>query len=444
MRPRVKILLGATLLALTSSADAARARGARCTVVSRGVEKRWAEGFARICDAAVDGYREVFGLEVPRRLVMTIRLTDSGNTEMSTDSKRLVNLDLGQVDGLLHEGPGNLIYGVGHEIGHVVLQQGWGATLPIDEPVHQGFAIYAGSVVVDHIWLTLGREAYPEPFDYSGTGISYLSSRCGAAGTPVGGKGVSGRTSCALLAVAEEVGHKAVGRAVQEAFTRADPDTTFWRELAAVLADQQGPDTAALVERASPKADLEWFTTLPLAAAPPPADFFTDLNTSSDGWTRWGGGGPWDVQAIRGSGHAALFRVPEGTAVVAVEVHAARYGPASTSAMFEMTLRSLGFQQGYRGRHSYEALGEPGEDPAWRALLPAGYAVRSPQQFFVVLDFDSREDEGVEVSYDPASIGHSFLALPNDHVRDFPSGDWMIRVRVDDESASAVPKLEHE
>jgi hypothetical protein len=127
---------------------------------------------------------------------------------------------------------------------------------------------------------------------------------------------------------------------------------------------------------------------------------------------------------------ARTFEAPDSGKwyIVGLSIHGRRLGPAESSQdMFDITLSDSVFGTVAAWRRPYSAFAEDSNRWVRFSVTPT----RVPRQFSVVLDFHSTREKGVDVSYDSSTHGHSIYIVPGCRDFQFGSGDWMIRVELD-------------
>lgn len=409
----VAFLVGAGLI-LCQPAHARRARGNKCLVFFHGVEREWAEGFRGLCETAVDGYQEIFGVTFPAPLWLIIRPVEAEQSSLYTDSERRIWVDLADIADLAPDSSYNWTYGVAHEIGHIALHQYAPSGLQVPEDVDQGFAHYAGSVVLDYIWEQLGPAGYPTPFDYSWVGTPRLDHDCGSLHRFGGG------SACVFRAASTQGSHEEVLRALETAMDRADEDHPLIGEVRAEVAGRWGEPAIAALGAIEPQL-------------PAPLEGEGDHRACAGGgsepeWHRCGTGTAGELDVAKHLAHQAVaFHLPGPGRLVGIQAQLAEFdGQPERPALLWVLDGSFQPIARLPGR-SAVPLDEPSD---WVPLLGGDYVVHVPEDFVVCVDSDG---DGSIVRSDPSSTGHSFMAAPGGALVAHPDGDWMIRVRVVDD-----------
>ncbi len=175
-------------------------------------------------------------------------------------------------------------------------------------------------------------------------------------------------------------------------------------------------------------SEMAWDSAVLEKSKTPAPGFFARLKTGEGGWLQYGDGSNEGIRSVAGSGHAVIFRKAGGGKLTAVKMKGARYGSPESSSVFRITILDGGFKEIKQVEFPFAKYEQRSENPYWVEFPIPG--VKVPEVFFVAFDFSPTATDGVYVAFDDSTKGHSFLALPGDHLGDFDKGDWMIHAQV--------------
>jgi hypothetical protein len=429
--------LAIALLLVATRASGAVVTAPNVRVEYEGITEGQATAIAQTLSAARNVYVEKFGFDMPDRIHCSVECGDGKASRLFTDGEDRVFLSMPSPDKLLR--PANsgtfVLYGLCHELGHVAMyrvlkDRGWLTTAALE-----GWAHYAGSVVVDEVYKAHGEKLWtPDPYDYRADGTARLKKqRAERSPSPT----VLGASAWAGLA--DWVGLKGF-RPVFEAWQKADVHPTD--DKAAVLAITEA------LNKAHPGKDgilSGWWAGVgPVLYDEPAASLFKRTATERSSLQ----GRPMKLEpddgtaegkkSIAGGGHARRFLTPGGGDdwyLTAVSVHGSRYGGARPpSTTFTVALCDGDMLPIATVKHPYK-LFDRGEAKWVRVEFPPTRVPPGAKGFYVVLDFRPTASQGVFVSFDDSMKGKekdsSLTAKPGDEGTPFEQGDWMIRIELD-------------
>src|SRR4051794_3077220 len=173
------LLIGGALLALASQhLQAKTADAPHVRVTYDGIEATQADAIAQTLSAAREVYVRDFGFDMPETVVCSVACGPGEPVRLYNDGNDRLFLSLPSKDKLAKpsvSGVSNL-YGLCHELGHIAMYRlladrdwlsgGGGA---------EGWAHFAGSVVVDEVYRTKGERLWPDPYDYRADGSARLA-----------------------------------------------------------------------------------------------------------------------------------------------------------------------------------------------------------------------------------------------------------------------------
>jgi len=134
-------------------------------------------------------------------------------------------------------------------------------------------------------------------------------------------------------------------------------------------------------------------------------------------------------KSIAGGGHAVRFETGGGTSyLTSVSLHGSRYGyPTAPKEDFHVWLCDEKFKVITDFPIPYSRFQRA--EPRWVPLRVKPTLV--PEKFIVCFGFNPTATKGVYVSYDGQASGNSLVGVPGGRTGPFESGDWMIRVTLD-------------
>ena len=143
----------------------AEIRTAHCRVINDGFDVSYALAWANVCEVSYEGYREIYGLDA-----LALNSFVAVEVHLFREARGRPRLDAyggditfrGDETHLLPpaEGGANNIYGICHEMGHLVF--------PFDDLYYfEAWADYAAAYrIIPYVWERLGADAWPQPYDY--------------------------------------------------------------------------------------------------------------------------------------------------------------------------------------------------------------------------------------------------------------------------------------
>jgi hypothetical protein len=412
---------GGSTAGSSSDGEGELVEGKHCVVSYDGVEKKWADAFAKIYDAVYQGYAEVLGMTLPETTYIEITVTGEP-TVLYTDGNDRFFLKLERPDDLLPTSKYKNVYGFAHEPGHIAMYSKMSTTAGLPDGVGEGWAHYCGSVILDYVFDKLGKEAYPVPYDYSIDGTKRLKKQ---AENP--GDDAVNIAAAAFFKLGEKYGHDKVGQAMNRALEGKPSGAELMPLFRDAAAGIMGNDAASMIPDSILMTQLRWETKRLDKGGEPQRGFF-DTQKTIDGWLAYDDGSNESMRSTAGSGHAVLFRKRDGGKLTSVQVMGGRYGMPETQSEFRITILDTAFSEISQKKFPFMAFARS-QDLEWRSFDMKDVIV--PECFFVCVDFNPTATDGVYVGIDKSGSGHSFSALPGDHLCDFDDGEWTIRALVD-------------
>jgi hypothetical protein len=288
----------------------------------------------------------------------------------------------------------------------------------------EGWAHFAGSVVVDRVFAAKGPELWSPAYDYGKDGSPRLDAqlaakspsdvtRAAAAWREL--EAVVGRRGFAKLFAQWQQDRPKTPDALLASAAAAFPDkkpalAAWWSAATVKLFFDPPPDASAEKK----------VTAQPSELSGKPVELHGDDGTADD------------RRSIGGGGHARRF-AQEGAGewfLTSVSVHGARYGPRKApDTQFDVALcdAEMHVVATWSFPYSSFAFGEM----EW-TKIPISLPTRVPAGgFHVCLDFHPTATNGVYVAIDTSSRGASSVATPGRTGKPLETGDWMIRATID-------------
>jgi len=140
-------------------------------VEAAGFSRPSVEALASILSEARREYEGAMGFTLPETVRLEAKMEPEGEVRLWTDGASSLFLRLqspAQLAPSIRTGV-FIVYGLCHELGHIVMYRRMRSLSGLPEGVAEGWAHYAGSVVVDAVASRLGRSIWPEPYDVATT-----------------------------------------------------------------------------------------------------------------------------------------------------------------------------------------------------------------------------------------------------------------------------------
>lgn len=411
------------LLAVSVTATAKEAKTLRTdhvTVEYIGVGEAYPKAIARTVEAARAAALES-GFDMPDAISVsvtvdskaTVRLFNDGQDRIVLTVRSQRDLRKPATSGIFH------IYGLCHEVGHlamyrVVRDHSWMTTAAAE-----GWASYFGSQAVDKVYAALGKDLWPDAYDYLADGTKKLGRNL-ASPRP----GLVTQGAGQWKALADIIGDKGIAK-VFSAWAKAeidptDPAAALRKALSAANVDKQV--TAWLTKGESlmifkrPKSGFARLTVNLKDLARKPAELALD------------DGKPSAYKSMAGSGHAVRFKNDgDGWCVGGIKIYCLPYGRSQASDKFNVWLCDKDFRSiaQYTFRYSAIVRGRA----KW-VVLPIKPTL-VPNEFIVCVGFNPTASKGVFVYHDDKKSEMSLCGLPGGRSGVFSKGNWMIRAVVD-------------
>jgi hypothetical protein len=411
----------------------------RVTVKYAGFDEAHASALGRILQEALQVY-EAHGFKMPQRVCLDAQIDPEG-TRLWTDGASQLFLHLKSKELLAPASRTGVfnIYGMCHELGHIAMYRSLASLMGLPPGVAEGWADYAGKVVVTEVASRLGKSIWPEYYDVAEVeGIGRLQ-RDAARAKPWEKWDRSMRACLAFYRIETEYGRDKLAAAMTAALAeRRTGNALMPLVLKNLRAVTGNPCAAEWVPRSMLEPQVEWQTK----ERCPGDDFFADQKAEKDAtglWLRYDTGAMSGKLSISGSAQTVLFRQPKGSwKLDGLKLFSARYGaeepPQEDISIYICDER---FNLVHEIKAPY-ALFEMGDEKWHTVSFPP---VEIPKTFYLGVDFHSTFEKGVYVGMDKrVKRSHSRLAMPYGQVSDMKTqADWMLRAHLVPTKQSGAP-----
>jgi hypothetical protein len=417
--------VSAILFAFVAGAPAAVVTAPHVQVTYEGIDANQATSIAQTLSAAWKVYVDDFGFDMPQTVICTATVIAGQPARLFTDGKDHVILEIPSKDKLAppaKTGTFNL-YGMCHELGHVAMYRTLKERDWMSSAAAEGWAHYAGSVVVDAVYAAKGQDLWYEPYDYRADGTARLKKQLASANpsdvdqgagqwmkleTLIGKKGFMKLfTGWQAADIDATKPGDTLGRILTKLFDDEKDALQEWWQVSQPIFVEKRQASNVAADRVAPAQ---------LTGKP------TKLALDDDSCE--------DKRSIGGGGHARTFETPDdGTwCVCAVWIYGGRYGmPQPPATLFDISLCEPNLKGISTWKKPYSAF--PRGDMKWiRFDVPP---TRVPKKFSICLNFRPTARNGVYVGIDNSTQGNSVVGTPGKEGRPFDQGDWMIRVELD-------------
>ena len=399
----------------------------RVMVSYAGFDEAYAAALGRILQEALKVY-EAHGFNMPQKVSLEAQIDPAG-TRLWTDGTSHIFLRLKSKDLLAPASRTGVfnIYGMCHELGHIALYRNLASLMGLPPGIGEGWAHYAGSVVVTEVASRLGQSIWPEYYDVATVeGIGRLK-RDAARAKPWDQLEPSLRACLVFYRIETEYGRDKLAAAM----TAALADRPTGKALMPLMLEKLRAATGnpAAADWAPPSVlapQVQWQTK----ERSPGDDFFADQKVEQDAtglWLCYDTGVMSGKLSISGSAQTVVFRPPEGSwELDALKLFSARYGtdePPKEDLSIYICDESFNLLHEVKVPYSAFAMG----DEKWQTVSFPPVAV--PKTFYLGVDFHATFERGVYVGLDQTvKRSHSRLAMPYERVSDLKTrADWMLR-----------------
>ncbi len=430
----VSVVVCCVVASAARGAESGAATAPNVKVTYEGVPPGHAKAIAETLSAAREVYVSQFGFDMPEAITCTIECGPGKGSRLFTDGNDRVFLSLPSADKLARPAKSGVfvLYGMCHEVGHVAMYRPLKARDWMTTAAAEGWAHYAGSVVVDEVFKAKGPKLWTiDPYDYRQDGTPRLDAQLAdkslkdettqGAGKWREAEAIIGRKGFRKLfeawekaaAPPSEEGSRALLSAMTAAFPdKADALDKWWKDAGPLFF--KATESSGFARAEVPRNRLEG----------KPVKLSYDDN-AADG-----------KKSVAGGGHATKFRAPGAGDwyLTAVSVHGARYGGTRppADATFDVALCDHEMRPVATWKHPYTLFAR-GQEKFVRVEVPPTRVPPGEHGFYVCFNFRPTATQGVYVSLDDgtAGKGESKTATPGAPGRPLAQGDWMIRAELD-------------
>ena len=386
-----------------------------------GIDEPHARAIVETIAAARDVYINHFGFEMPQTIRASVTCAAGQPSRLFTDGNDRLFLSMPDKRALAPPSKSGTftLYGMCHELGHVAMyrtltQRDWMTTAAAE-----GWAHYAGSVIVDHVYTAKGEKLWPEPYDYRADGTARLKKQLASPTPSPITRGaeqwqkleaiIGAQSFPKLFAAWNSNPSDKPAEALLSTLIQTHPEKEqalreWWKQASPLLVEAR--QASAFKKTQVPASRLTG----------KPAKLAGDDDTA-DG-----------KRSIAGAGQARKFVAGDHACLTAVWIRGARYGaPKPPTTTFDVVLCDDQFRPiaTWPKPHAAFARGEA----AWVRLDVPPTLV--PPTFYLCVNFKATATNGVYLDFDTSTQGNSITGAPGKDPQPFKQGDWMIRVEVD-------------
>lgn len=370
-------------------------------------------------------YTQDFRFDMPQTVFASVKCGPDQRTRLFTDGKDSLFLTLSSPDKLARPARSGCfnLYGMCHELGHMAMYRTLKDRDWMTSAAAEGWAHYAGSVVVDRVFAAKGESLWHDPYDYRRDGTARLERQLAMKKPSPTARGagqwqkletIIGPAGFARLFAAWQAAGIDAARpsdALLDEATKLYPEkkqalNNWWQSADPLFVEPRSVSTFQEV-----RIDSRRLTGEPIELA-----FDDDASEGS--------------KSIAGSGHARRFSSPGAGEwyVRAVSVYGLRYGTrAPPVATFDVALCDDKLRTIAIWKKPYGTFRNGPKRWVRMEVRPT----LVPNRFYLCLNFRPTHTRGVKVGYDTSTTGNSLTGIPGKPGRPFPNGDWMIRVELD-------------
>jgi len=410
-------------------------------VVSVGIPPAYAKAFLNLTTEARRVYADQFKFNMPDTFVVRITKDHNGQTMLWTDGESEINLMVTSIANLAPSPQSGVfnIYGICHELGHMAMYRNVNP-LGLPEGVPEGWAHYAGSVVLDEVYKKLGPSLWPAPYNYASVeGLARLEKQ---SKNPEKSKNPDIRAAIAFYAVHQRYGAAKVMEAMNAAMKGRPQGKDLMPRFINALVKVTGDGTARnLIPKDMQTSKIKWEVAQREITDQTVAGLVQDQDAAGV-LLRYDNGTSVDKRSTSGAGHAIVFKTPPGRwAVDYVTMYGSRYGTATPpKENFQIFICDHDFGVIRAIEQPYHLLTR--DKPKWYRMDFDPVPV--PEGFYVCVYFSPTATRGFYMHRSKsAKQSHSKSALPWTFVADIkanPPLDWMIRAHLVPNNTKGQPQ----
>ncbi|HEV8379015.1 MAG TPA: hypothetical protein VGP99_09210 [Tepidisphaeraceae bacterium] len=421
-----KHLLCLASLIITPFTFAATVRAPNADVKYEGIDQKQADAIAQTVSAARKIYVDDFGFDMPENIFATVaakaglptRLYNDGMDRLILSIASAAMLNRPQKSGVFN------LYGICHELGHLAMYRLLKDHDWLSGAGAEGWAHYAGSLLVDRVYASEGEKLWADPYDYRQDGLTRLKKQLAAASADPTTKAAG-----QWMELEKIIGQKEFPKLF-----------SAWQSAQIDLANPAPAVSRVLFELKSdkkPALEKWWQSASPLLIQKRDASTFKTQNIAANKLT----GKPTEIalddgtddgkSSIAGGGHARKFTAPGAGEwyLTRIDIRAARYGPPQApSTQFEIALCDSQNRPIASWKKGYAMVPHAAQLDWIHIDIPP---TRVPGEFNICLEFKPTGSSGIYMAYDSSTRGNSRVATPGQEGNAFAKGDWMIRPHLD-------------
>lgn len=402
-----------------------------------GIDQSYAEAIARTVSTARKISIEKFRFDMPDTIYIEVTADPSRKVRLFNDGQDRFSLTVRTEKDLLAPRKSGIfhIYGLCHEVGHLAMYRPIRDHSWMSYAAAEGWAHYLGSRLVDEIYEQLGRELWPDGYDYLADGTKRLQSQLASANASPTTK-AAGQWQAMAKLVGDENVSEIFSSWGQLDVDSSDPGISLRTVFANMDKGEDlarwwsGIETDMVVKR--PKSGI---LTETIAANQLDGEA---VEVAHDDGQQAG------KSSMAGGGHAVKFESGPGAPayLTSIRLYGSRYGlPKAPKEDFHVWLCDEDFKQIAEFDFPYSKFVRG--RPKWVTLKTKPTKV--PDKFTICVGFNPTGTKGVYVGYDQEASGNSLIGLPGRNARAFSKGDWLIRAtfeRIKHESFQGEPVAE--
>lgn len=427
----VAVIVGLLVASPAQSSSTAVAPHVR--VEYRELSPAQAQAIADTLSTAWTVYRDEFGFDMPDVVHVDAAIDRQASSRLFTYGNDHVYLTLPDASKLNRPEVSGVynVYGLCHELGHIAMYRALKKRDWMTTAAAEGWAHFAGSAVVDRVYALKGEKLWCDPYDYRKDGTARLDAQLASRNADDVTRGAR------LWRDAEAVISTKGFPALFAAWNAAHVDLADPFPGLSASGGRAFPDRAA-------KLEAWWKNAASLFIEPRPSSDVTARTADAASLTGLpltlaGDDGKADgKKSIAGGGHARRFTAPGGGSwyLRNVSLFGSRYGsPQPPDETFEVSLCDEQLRPIATWEKPYSTFDRG--DARWVKIEVTPTAV--PPVFYVCFNFRPTGTKGIYVSLDASTRGNSQTAVPGKPGSPLDSGDWMIRVELDQpKSADAL------
>ena len=398
------------------------------------IKPGYAKALLAVADAARKIYADTYGFNMPKKALMSIEKNAEGQTQLWTDGDSQMFLTITSNANLLPPPESGFfnIYGVCHELGHIAMYRSI-KLIGIPEGVAEAWPTYSGSVVVDEVYKRLGKNLWPEPYDYSKVeGVARLKIITKLNGNESTDDAAYTNATAAFYEAHKKYGANKVFAAMKTAISGKPYGKDVMPRFVDALVIATGDESARKIfpeEMLVPK--VEW-NVAEREITDKTVEGLITVEDDTGVLIHYDDGSSDGKLSTSGSGHAVVFKTPPGTwAADYVQMYGSRYGEIKApNKNFSIYICDQNFEVIKEIENPYNLL-NTGKDKWYTFNFEP---VKVPEGFYVCIYFDPTANDGFYMNYDKSiKKTHSKSAIPWDHIVDVDGKnlfDWMIRVHL--------------